>query len=467
MNGQFYINPTTLLVKNGEHYELRAGSFAPVLLNEEVHSKFIESYSLRKPYSLEEILSYFTVDEAFTLFRRNAFIDGPVDMEARYSRNECFFLLNNEPPSAFEELTEKNVLILGAGCVGTHIIWAFSAVGIKNITVLDFDIVEASNLNRQLMYEEADIGKPKLEAVSEHISRLNSSTELSLRNIKIENKEQVDEILSEKEYDLVMIAIDSPPEVRHWINALCVKYHIPYVTGGFEHGRGMVGITYIPDVTPCFDCFEGNDLNQVRLLHGTGGATLAPITEYVAAKMSMEGLNILRGIKSTPYSGKYELYHFRTNSSEIIEDQLRLECTTCGRKDDNARPKDYSMVCQIFLLLCALIPFTGFMMPDKLHFTVIPMLVMNLMLLAVRKHTNIFEVSFCGSVIFAIAIIIVIFTSQPIILSGPNYVAVIAAYTFGLMAFISLCVMAFLIFLYILDCTISRFGGPYPKDGLQ
>lgn len=63
------------------------------------------------------------------------------------------------------ELKDKNILIFGAGAIGTHISWGLVSMGIKNITIVDYDEIELSNLNRQLFYKITDVGKSKIEVL--------------------------------------------------------------------------------------------------------------------------------------------------------------------------------------------------------------------------------------------------------------------------------------------------------------
>ncbi len=454
MSGCFYLNPSTLLIRNEGRYEIRIGPFPPILLNEEEHGEFIKNFSTAKEYSLEKILEYFTVDEAFDLFRRNAFIDREIDMSDRYSRMDCFFSLEGND-GALKTLAGKNVLVLGAGGVATHIVWMYAALGVGKMTLLDFDVVELSNLNRQLLYEEGDVGRNKIEALADHINRINSDVELELLDVRVKSGEQLDEIIGAKPYDLVVAAIDTPLAVRHWINEACVKHKVPYVTGAFGNNRGIVGITYIPNETPCFDCMQDQNVRNIERVAGSAGATLPLIAEFTASKVATEGVNILLGRNEPAYAGKYEVFDYQTNLTEVAEMTLRPQCPVCGRKNADERKLDLSLINYIYYFICAAAPLVIHAYPKYMYIPIIALVAVNALLLIGRRYDNVYETAFCGALILSFSALLVFLAVTPQ-LNAINYVARILFVTFFFLFFICLCSLAFISNVFLGERFIDR-----------
>ncbi|AIS53345.1 UBA/THIF-type NAD/FAD binding protein [Thermoanaerobacter kivui] len=110
---------------------------------------------------------------------------------------------------------------VGAGAIGTHVLWNFVAMGIKKITVVDFDVVEESNLNRQLFYCYEDIGKYKVEVLAEKIKKLDPQVELIIYKEKISSVQDIEKYIANK--TLVIKSFDTPENATEWVNEVCVN----------------------------------------------------------------------------------------------------------------------------------------------------------------------------------------------------------------------------------------------------
>lgn len=132
-------------------------------------------------------------------------------------------------------LHSKKVLIIGVGGVGQHVSTYLITNGIKDLTILDFDKVEISNLNRQILLTEKDIGKYKVDVVKEALKAKNSDANIHSINAKVD-KSNINEIIT-SEFDVVVDALDNW-EGKFLISDECHKKHIPFLHVGVD---GMSG----------------------------------------------------------------------------------------------------------------------------------------------------------------------------------------------------------------------------------
>ena len=153
-------------------------------------------------------------------------------MSTRYDR---LLQLSSFSKEDLDILLSKKVLIIGVGGVGQHVSTYLITNGIKDLTILDFDKVEISNLNRQILLTEKDIGKYKVDVVKEALNAKNCDASIRSINAKVD-RSNVGEIIT-SEYDVVVDALDNW-EGKFLISDECHKKHIPFLHVGVD---GMSG----------------------------------------------------------------------------------------------------------------------------------------------------------------------------------------------------------------------------------
>ena len=216
-------------------------------------------------------------------------------------------------------LRSARVIVIGVGGVGSYAAEACIRAGIGHLAFMDGDCVAPSNLNRQLMYDETDIGRRKLEAIGEKFRRQNSKIRFIAHDRKILSEADLEEIITLDNPDIVVSAIDTPESVHDWINSVCVRHEIPYVTGGFVEDKAILGPTYVPHRTDCYNCVQRPDIANGSIRSGVG-ATFSAIAEYVAGKLFTEVVKILTGkLNQVAYGGKTALYDWYTNTETPVE----------------------------------------------------------------------------------------------------------------------------------------------------
>lgn len=217
------------------------------------------------------------------LLAKNILLNGNAPpVEGRYSRQQGFFSLTTPDYRLHESaLAAAHVLILGAGGVGSHVAWNLAAMGVGHLTIVDFDKIEESNLNRQLTYTPADIGLPKVEVLCQRLAAFNPHIELRPVQMKITSVADIAGLIGDA--TAVVRAIDTPIESANWVNEACVNAGVPFITGGFVDEIGIIGPSYVPGKSLCVACV---DPPETKRLHGTG-PTFAPLVTLVGAMFAM------------------------------------------------------------------------------------------------------------------------------------------------------------------------------------
>jgi adenylyltransferase/sulfurtransferase len=219
-----------------------------------------------------------------------------------------------------KRLKRSHVLIAGIGGLGCASATYLTAAGVGRITLIDFDVVELSNLNRQVLYWEEDIGEKKVLVAQRKLSRLNSGTEIIPIFAKI-TEANVFSLIDGAE--VVLDGLDNFA-TRLLVNAACVKHKIPYIHGGVSRFRGLV-TTIIPGKTPCLACIypEGSQ-------GGGGLGVLGVIPALIANFQALESIKLLIG-QSPSLAGK--LLRFNGNDMKFRIDEIKRNesCKVCSR----------------------------------------------------------------------------------------------------------------------------------------
>jgi molybdopterin/thiamine biosynthesis adenylyltransferase len=150
-------------------------------------------------------------------------------------------------------IRDCKVAVLGIGGVGTHLLLDLVAIGFTDIKIVDFDRVELSNLNRQVLYGEPFLGQHKVHIAADRARALNSSITLTAEQTRLMSADQVYRVVSDR--DIVIGSADGPKlQFAHWLNEACVRAGAALVTGGVDTKRALM-YSVVPGVTGCVECW--------------------------------------------------------------------------------------------------------------------------------------------------------------------------------------------------------------------
>lgn len=217
-----------------------------------------------------------------------------------------------------EKLKQAKVLVIGAGGLGCPVLQYLAAAGVGTIGIVDFDIVESSNLQRQILYGTDDIGKSKAEMAALKISRQNPFVKTHAYVVRLENKNALDIF---PEYDVIIDGTDNFA-TRYLVNDACVLMNKPLVYGSIYKFEGQVSVFNYTDLSgntgPSYRCLfpEPPPLGSVQNCAEVGVLGILP--GIIGILQATEAIKIITGI-GIPLSGKLLLFNALSMSSTIIE----------------------------------------------------------------------------------------------------------------------------------------------------
>ncbi len=241
----------------------------------------------------------------------------------RYSRQ---IMLEEIGFIGMEKLRNSKVCVVGVGGIGNPVVTQLTAMGVGKIRIVDRDVVEISNLHRQHLYTEQDIGKVKVEAAIEHLKRRNTDVEIEALPISITTYTAENIV---KGFDVVIDALDSI-DARYALNDACIKQHIPLIYAG---ALGMLGsvCTILPNESACLRCiFPALSEDDMPTCSTEG---VHPSILYLVGGIQVsEAIKILLGQKPSLVN---TLLYIDLNelSFERIKMLRHDECSACGGKE--------------------------------------------------------------------------------------------------------------------------------------
>jgi molybdopterin/thiamine biosynthesis adenylyltransferase len=217
--------------------------------------------------------------------------------------------------SGQEKFKNSHILIAGMGGLGCTSANYLTAVGIGHITIVDFDSIELSDLNRQILYWEEDVGKKKVLVAQKKLLKLNPNIAITPVEARIDEK-NVFEILNKAQ--VIIDGLDNM-ETRLILNSACVKLKKPYIYGGVSQLRGMI-TTIIPGETPCLACICQDGIS------GLGVLNMAPA--IIANLQAIEAIKIILGQKPA-LAGKLLMLNGEDIKFNIYDIKRNANCNIC------------------------------------------------------------------------------------------------------------------------------------------
>ncbi|WP_332632105.1 ThiF family adenylyltransferase [Halalkalibacter flavus] len=243
----------------------------------------------------------------------------------RYSRQMRFSPIGEVGQ---KELTNKSVLIVGVGALGTVLANHLVRAGVGLVRLVDRDYVEMSNLQRQMLFDETDVNEslPKAVAAENKLKAINSSVKIEgiVTDVTAENLPQLLEGI-----DLVLDGTDNF-RTRFLLNDMCFKLGLPFAYGGAVSARGMSAL-FIPGKTPCLRCFinPGEGTGQTCDTIGV----ISPVVDIVASYQVVEVLKYLvndeQALRGTLRS--FDLW--KNHQFDLKMENSKKECPTCQKKE--------------------------------------------------------------------------------------------------------------------------------------
>ena len=222
-----------------------------------------------------------------------------------------------------EALKASRVLVVGLGGLGCAATQYLAAAGVGKMTLLDFDTVALSNLQRQTLHSNATIGQPKVDSAREALARINPHVELVPLNALLE-EEALSALIAE--HDLVLDCTDNVT-IRNQLTSGCFQHKTPLVSGAAIRMEGQISVfTYQPG-EPCYRClsrlFGENALTCVE------AGVMSPLVGVIGAMQAMEAIKVLTHY-GTPAAGKLVMYDAMRCQFREMKLMRNPTCEVCG-----------------------------------------------------------------------------------------------------------------------------------------
>lgn len=242
-----------------------------------------------------------------------------------------------------ERLKNGRVLIVGAGGLGSPAALYLAAAGVGRLGLVDCDRVELSNLQRQVLYDSADVGRLKAEAARERLLALNPEITVVAHALAL-RADNVLEVL--RDYDVVLDGTDRLT-TRYVVNDACVLLHKPLVSAAIHRFEGHA-MTYLPRRGPCYRCLFPEAEEGVVASCAEAGV-LGVLPGVLGAIQATEAIKILTGI-GEPLVGRLATYDALELRFLELPVTRRADCAVCGEHPTITAPRDAGELCDTLAL---------------------------------------------------------------------------------------------------------------------
>lgn len=240
----------------------------------------------------------------------------------------------------WNNIKNSHVVVIGLGAVGTWVATQLIQSGVRNITIMDADCVDISNLHRQFGFKENDVERLKVDVVEENLKKMNSLVNVKkiADNLTADNLEEY----LDYDVDLIINCADNPSVdvTSMWVGEYAMKKKIPHIIGGgYNLHISLLGQTIIPFETACVKCFEKglNKLNTIDVsnikklnIKNRKIGSFGPMCSIIASMTTMEAIKVLSK-KIAPSNinrrGEFSIYNMDINYHYVEKDE---NCTWCG-----------------------------------------------------------------------------------------------------------------------------------------
>jgi adenylyltransferase/sulfurtransferase len=251
-----------------------------------------------------------------------------VDEVRRYSRH---LIIPDVAMAGQQRLMNAKVLCVGAGGLGSPALMYLAAAGVGTIGIAEFDTVDESNLQRQIIHGQSDIGKSKAQSAKEKISEINPYVQVITHEVRLDNS-NVKEIFSQ--YDIIVDGTDNFA-TRYLVNDACVLLKKPYVWGSIYRFDGQASVFWA-EYGPCYRCLYPEPPPPGMVPSCAEGGVLGVLCATIGSIQTTEAIKVITGV-GEPMIGSLMIYDALEMSFRKIKVRKDPNCPLCG---DNPTQSD-------------------------------------------------------------------------------------------------------------------------------
>lgn len=246
------------------------------------------------------------------------------EQRERYSRNIAAFGEEGQ-----ERLARGKVLVVGAGGLGSPIAYYLTAAGVGTVGIVDYDVVDASNLQRQILHSTETIGQAKVHSAKMRLTALNPDVTIQAYEEKV-TKESLPKIIDEGHYDFVIDGTDNFT-AKFLINDVCVAMGMAFSHAGVLRYGGQT-MTYVPGRGPCYRCIFEKEPAPSDVPTSRDVGILGAVAGTIGTIQATEAIKYLLGMTDTLLVGKLLIYDGETMTFRRIDISKNPHCTACGKE---------------------------------------------------------------------------------------------------------------------------------------
>lgn len=258
------------------------------------------------------------------------------EQKARYARH---ILLPEVGLEGQRRLANARVLVVGAGGLGSPALMYLAAAGVGTIGVVDDDVVDASNLQRQVVHGVADVGRPKTESAAETVAAINPLVTVVRHDVRLTSENAL-QILAD--YDVVLDGADNFP-TRYLVNDACVLLGMPHVWGSIYRFDGQVSV-WFAGRGPCYRCVFPEPPPPDAVPSCATGGVLGVLCAAIGSVQVAEAVKLIVG-QGDPLVGRLLVHDALRQTWDSLTVRADPDCPVCGESPTVTSLVDYEQFC--------------------------------------------------------------------------------------------------------------------------
>jgi sulfur-carrier protein adenylyltransferase/sulfurtransferase len=262
--------------------------------------------------------------------------DLSVDEVRRYSRH---LIIPEVGMTGQKRLKNARVLCVGAGGLGSPALLYLAAAGVGTLGIVDFDVVEESNLQRQVIHGQSDIGRPKAQSAADSVREVNPRVNVVLHETHLDSDNAL-QIFAQ--YDLIVDGTDNFA-TRYLVNDACVLLGKPYVWGSIYRFDGQASVFWA-EYGPCYRCLYPEPPPPGMVPSCAEGGVLGVLCASIGSIQVNEAIKVITGI-GEPLAGRLMIYDALEMSYRTVTVRKDPECPICGKNPTITELIDYDAFC--------------------------------------------------------------------------------------------------------------------------
>src|SRR6202035_1635677 len=269
-------------------------------------------------------------------------VEPPADLSVdEVKRSSRHLIIPDVGMAGQKRLKNAKVLVVGAGGLGSPALLYLAAAGVGTLGIVDFDTVDESNLQRQIIHGVSDVGKSKAESAKESIEEVNPYVKVILHKTRLDS-DNVMEIF--EPYDLIIDGTDNFA-TRYLVNDACVLLHKPYVWGSIYRFDGQASVFWA-DYGPCYRCLYPEPPPPGMVPSCAEGGVLGVLCGSIGSMQVNEAIKLLTGI-GEPLVGSLMVYDALEMEYRKIKVRKDPNCAVCGEHPTVTELIDYEAFCGV------------------------------------------------------------------------------------------------------------------------